>query len=75
MVALCSEERLIQSHKAGGYCLHPFTQRRSSGFKNWLDAIALGLIFLASLFPDAGVKGVFGAAVRPEQPAMRGAET
>lgn len=50
MVALCSEERLIQSHKAGGYCLHPFTQRRSSGFENWLDATALGLIFLASLF-------------------------
>lgn len=30
MVALCSEEHLIQSHKVGGYCLCPFTQRRVS---------------------------------------------
>lgn len=55
--------------------LHPKESVRSSGCENWLDAVALGLIFLSSLFPDVGVKGIFGAAVRPEQPAVCGAET
>lgn len=55
--------------------LHPKESVRSSGWENWPDAVALALIFVTSLFSDAGVKGVFGAAVRPEQPAVRGAET